>query len=289
MPWPTGLDLVATHDILLEGVHFLPACPAFDVGWKLVAVNLSDLAAMGARPVAVLMGAAFGAARGAGWGGDFLRGMAAALGRFGGTLIGGDTVRAPAGTALSLTALGSVPPGAALSRGGARAGDDIWVSGTIGDAGPGLLLARGESPAPGSADAFLLRRYRRPMARVALGVGLRGIATAAMDISDGLLLDASRMAEASGVSARMALGALPISEAAAEWLEAGRVTRLFLATSGDDYELLFTAPYPARDAVVTAAAAAGVSVSRIGCMTEDETPLQLMDAELPAELGYRHA
>lgn len=275
--------------MLLEGVHFLPECPAFDVGWKLVAVNLSDLAAMGARPVAVLMGAAFGAARGADWAGDFLRGMEAALGRFGGMLIGGDTVRAPAGSALSLTALGSVPPGVALGRGGARAGDDIWVSGTIGDAGPGLLLARGESPVSGPADAFLLRRYRRPMARVALGLGLRGIATAAMDVSDGLLLDASRMAVASGVSARIALGAVPLSDAAAEWLETGRATRMALATAGDDYELLFTAPDGLRDAVATAAAKAGTSVSRIGQMTEDETPLHLADAELPAELGYRHA
>lgn len=283
MAWPLGLDLVATHDMLAEGVHFTRDCPPADIGWKLVAVNLSDLAAMGAKPVAVLLGVGIGTDRDAPWAIALLSGVRQALGRFGGALVGGDTIRAGEATVLSLTALGSVPPRAALGRAGAAAGDDLWVSGTIGDAGLGLQVALGER----AADPALLKRYRRPTPRLALGVALRGVATAAMDVSDGLFIDAARLGEASGLGCEIALDAVPLSDAA----RASGVAVEALAAMGDDYELLFAAPSSARAAVAEAAARASVPVARIGGMHEGKG-LHLRrggaNMPLPARLGFTH-
>lgn len=275
-----------THDVLAEGVHYTPDCPAADVGWKLVAVNYSDLAAMGARPVGLLMGAGFGADRNNDWGAGLLQGVRQALERFGGALLGGDTVRLPGETVLGVTALGSVPPGEALGRMGASDGDDLWVSGTIGDAGLGLRLLAAERP--DTAARYLIRRYRRPRPRMALGLALRGVASAAMDVSDGLLLDASRLAEASGLAVTITLASIPISsEASGEGVAVEE-----LAAFGDDYELLFAAPADARDAVMAAAAHAHTSVQRIGFLQAGEG-LLLQDEEggperSPSRLGYLH-
>lgn len=286
MAWPLGLDLVLTHDVLAETVHYTPDCPAADVGWKLVAVNYSDLAAMGARPLGLLMGAGFGADKDAEWQADFLKGIRQALDRFGGALLGGDTVRLPDKTVLGATALGSVPPAEVLGRTGASDGDDLWVSGTIGDAGLGLrLLDSGRSDA---AARYLIRRFRRPRPRMALGLALKRLASAAMDVSDGLLLDASRLAKASGLGFTLYLGKIPVSSEAA-----GEGTAIEdLAAFGDDYELLFAAPASAREAVRRVAEKAHVAVSRIGVFRAgDECIVHGKDgnvSELPAHLGYLH-
>lgn len=277
LDWPLGQQLVATHDMLAEGVHFTPDCPPVDIGWKLVAVNLSDLAAMGARPVAVLMGAGIAVRRDAAWARELVRGMAQALDRFAVPLIGGDTIRTADTSVLALTALGQLPAGTALARSGARGGDDLWVSGSIGDAGLGLSVALGRR----LHDAVALKRYRRPMPRLELGAALRGLATAAIDVSDGLALDASRMARASGVSARIDTAAIPCRE-----------HPVAAATSGDDYELLFSAP-PARAAAVLAAAShSRTPVTRIGHMAEDGPPVVLTGEDgadvTPDNLGWRH-
>lgn len=275
---PLGLDLVATHDMMAEGVHFTPDCPPADIGWKLVAVNLSDLAAMGAKPLGVLMGAGIGGARGADWALELVRGVEQALTRFAVPLLGGDTIRSGRESVLALTALGSVPPGMALDRRGARAGDDLWVSGTIGDAGLGLQVALGQRQ-----GAALLKRYRRPTPRLQLGLALRGVATAAMDVSDGLLIDAARIAEASGLAAHVEGGAVPLSDAARE----SSVAVSELAAMGDDYELLFAAAPDAREAVQAASATSRTPVKRIGRFAAGQGIL--LDGKPPARLGYRHS
>lgn len=280
LDWPLGLQLVATHDMLAEGVHFTPQCPPADIGWKLAAVNLSDLAASGARPVGLLLGAGIGDGRGLPWANELLRGLAQALERYDVPLLGGDTIRSGPVSVLSLTALGSVPPGAALERSGAEAGDDLWLSGEIGAAGLGLRVALGESF--GEADAALLKRYRRPVPRLALGLALRGIASAAMDVSDGLLIDASRLAEASGLSVQIASADIPLSDA----VRATGIPVANLAAMGDDYELLFAASPARRADVEAAAASARTPVQRIGHL-ESGAGL-FLDFAIPSQLGYQH-
>lgn len=280
LDWPLGQQMVLTHDMLAEGVHFTPQCPPADIGWKLVAVNLSDLAASGARPVGLMMGAGIGNGRGLDWARELLRGLGQALAQYDVPLLGGDTIRSGPVSVLSLTAIGSVPPGQALERSGGQAGDDLWLSGEIGAAGLGLRVALGERIGP--SDAALLKRYRRPLPRLALGMALRGIASAAMDVSDGLLIDAARLASASGTAAHIASAALPVSAAARD----SGVSLVELAAMGDDYELLFAAP-PARRAEVEAAAAqARAPVCRIGTLEAGEG--LLLDGERPARLGYQH-
>ncbi len=274
---PLGLDLVATHDMLAEGVHFTANCPPADIGWKLVAVNLSDLAAMGARPLGVLMGAGIGSQRDEQWALALVDGMAQALARFAVPLLGGDTIRAGDGSVLAITALGSVPAGQALDRRGAAAGDSLWVSGTIGDGGLGLQVALGRRQGAG-----LLKRYRRPQPRLALGLALRQVASAAMDVSDGLLIDAGRLAAASGLSAHINGASIPLSAAA----KASGVSVESLAAMGDDYELLFAAPPAATAAVLAAAAAARTQVTQIGVLQAGAGVW--LDGKAPASLGYRH-
>lgn len=280
LDWPLGLQLVATHDMLAEGVHFTADCPPADIGWKLAAVNLSDLAAMGARPVGVLMGAGLGAGRGSAWAEALVAGLAQLLSTHDVPLLGGDTICAGAATVLALTALGSVPPGGALSRGGARAGDDLWVSGTIGDAGLGLKVALGEGPGDGAER--LLKRYRRPTPRLGLGLALRGVASAAIDVSDGLLIDAGRLAEASSLAVKLEGAIIPLS---AEARASGLVVAE-LAAMGDDYELLFAAPPSRRAAVEAAAAAARTPVTRIGRFEAGAGVV--LDGRAPERLGFLH-
>ncbi len=276
---PLGRDLVFTHDVLAAGVHYLPGDPASDVAWKLLAVNLSDLAAMGARPAGVLLGLGLSAAEDDAWLTAFAAGLARGLARWGVALWGGDTVRGLSAAVLGLTAVGTVEPGMALSRAGAQPGDGVWVSGTIGDAGLGLAIARGEA----APDKFLLARFRRPEPRLALGQALAGVATAAMDVSDGLLIDAVRLAAASGVAVTIELARLPVSDAAAARAARDDAGLLALATAGDDYELLFTLP-PGAAAVAgttqvgTVAAGSGLTRRR-PCGGQ---------AVRPERLGYEH-
>src|SRR4051812_29015884 len=197
--------------MIAEGVHFLPDDPPGDVAWKLVAVNLSDLAAKGARPLGVMLGFALGDEQ---WDRAFVDGLKLALRAFGLKLLGGDTVAAP--RVLGLTAIGEAT-GPVPSRSGASAGDSLWVSGTIGDSGAGLRGLRGELP----SHPALVERYRSPRPRLEAGQHLAPLVSAMMDISDGLLIDASRMAAASGVELEIDLSLVPLSEACR-------------ATAGDD-------------------------------------------------------
>lgn len=278
---PLGRDLVLTHDMLAEGVHFIGDEPPADLAHKLFAVNLSDLAAMGARPLGVLLGLGL-ARQDAAWADAFAAGLAAAAARWRVPLLGGDTVAGLDRLVLGLTAIGQVAPGRALGRAGARAGDTLWVTGNIGDAGLGLAVARGDAP----CDADLLARYRRPEPQLAMGAALVGIATAAIDVSDGLLIDAARLAAAGGVSIGVDLGALPMSRAA----EKRGADQLGLATSGDDYELLFAAPATADVAAI--GRRLKLRVSPIGVVTAGSgLEVRGVDGTIidPARLGWEHA
>ena len=278
---PLGRDLVFTHDVLACGVHYVPGDPPSDIAWKLLAVNLSDLAAMGAAPCGVLLGLGLSAAEDDDWRAAFSAGLGRALVHFGVALWGGDTVTGLAAAVLGLTAVGSVEPETALSRSGAKVGDDLWVSGSIGDAGLGLAIALGHAP----QDAGLLKRFRRPEPRLVLGRALIGTASAAMDVSDGLLIDADRLAQASGVALAIDLGAVPVSDAAAARCPT-LAERIALTTAGDDYELLFTAP-PGVD---VAALSGRTPVTRIGAVTAGRgvrLANQGVDVT-PARLGWEH-
>lgn len=284
---PLGRDIVLTHDVLAAGVHYRPDDPPEDVAWKLLAVNLSDLAAMGARPLGALMGLGLSAAEDEGWLRHFAHGLEKGLERWGLPLFGGDTVSGLDRAVLSLTALGQVEPGTALARNGAQVGDDLYVTGTIGDAGLGLAIAQGRA----SADKWLLNRYRRPEPRLAAGQGLVGLASAAMDVSDGLLIDASRLAAASGIRLKLDLAALPLSEPAAGRTLCCDDAYLERAASGDDYELLFTAPPVAGNDIFTLCQRLKLRVTRIGSVLEGDglSVLGLAGNPIvPSRLGYEH-
>lgn len=265
-------ELVVTTDTLVAGVHFFADDPAETVGHKLLAVNLSDLAAMGAEPLAYLLSVAlprhWGADVAEAWLADFARGVGELQRATGIALIGGDTVAAPHDLTLGLTALGRVPTGGALQRSGARPGDTVWVSGTIGDGALGLAVLRGEvPPLPASAAAALVESYRRPAPRLPLGRRLIGLASAAADISDGLIADLGHICGASGVAARLDLDRLPLSEAALAVVGQAPSRRIDLARGGDDYELVFTAPPAAAPAIAAAAMAGAVAVTEVGRIT----------------------
>lgn len=296
-PRPDELLAIST-DMLVEGRHFLPDADPHALGHKALAVNLSDLAAMGAKPRAFTLALAIETPREA-WLAAFADGMFALAERFGCQLIGGDTTRGPLN--LCLTVFGDVPAGAALRRDGARAGDDIWVSGTLGDARAGLGIVRGEWPAmlhgeeDGEDAAFLRGALERPEPRVALGLELRGLAHAALDISDGLAGDLMHILERSRVNGAVDVDAIPRSRAL-EKLPRDTQLRCALA-GGDDYELCFTAPPDARDAIASAGERAGVAVTRIGTISAlrdpaDEPAIAWHDASrtpLPLTLhGFDH-
>jgi thiamine-monophosphate kinase len=258
-------DLVFTTDLIAEGTHFLPTDPPADIAWKLVAVNLSDLAAKGAMPEGILLGYPLGDDA---WDRAFLGGLREASTAFACPLLGGDTVRATGPRTFALTAIGR----AAISptRSGAQPGDGLWVTGTIGDAGIGLAIARGDD---GPAD--LLARYRRPVPRLAEGRALAAQVSAMMDVSDGLLIDAARMADASGCAVTVDLAAIPLSPR-----HPG--DRRAAATAGDDYELLFALP-AGQAPVVPATRVGGFAPGRGITVTENGHP-----ASLPDRLGYQH-
>jgi thiamine-monophosphate kinase len=273
-----GSAIVLTHDMIVEGVHYLPDDPPADVAWKLVAVNLSDLAAKGARPMGVLLGFTLGDAA---WDKAFADGLGHVLGAFGIPLLGGDTVSAPA-RVLGLTAIGQaqcVPP----NRNGAAPGDQLWVSGTIGDAGAGLRALKQGLDAPA-----LIERYRNPRPRLEAGQRLAPVVRAMMDVSDGLLIDTGRMADASGCAAVIALDTIPLSE---PYLALLGEARLEAATAGDDYELLFAAAPGDAPSILALSEELGLSFSRIGRfesgaginLTEHGVPVPL-----PDRLGFEH-
>ena len=290
---PAGCRLVATADAIVAGVHFLPDDPPDLVAKKLLRVNLSDLAAMGAQPLYYLLTTALPVSLGVEWVGEFARGLGEDQIFYGVSLLGGDSVATTGPAVLSLTAIGEIAAGAEIRRSGARAGDILWVSGTIGDAYLGLKVLRDGAPAglaPAEAEA-LAARYRLPQPRTRLGPSLVGIAHAMIDVSDGLLADLGHICEASGCAAMVRLPSLPFSPAALDALAAGWDRPLALATGGDDYELLFTAPVGAGAKIEALSAALGVPITAIGRI-EAGAGVRLVDAagrEVAIETsGYRH-
>ncbi|WP_311269375.1 thiamine-phosphate kinase [Sphingobium sp. WCS2017Hpa-17] len=237
-----GSRLILTSDTMVEGVHYLPTDPPQDVGWKLAAVNLSDLAAKGARPVGCLLNYALSGDES--WDEAFIAGLGEALDRHAMPLLGGDTVKMPAGSArsYSLTAMGEAI-GPVPTRTGAQPGDRLYVTGPVGDAGIGLTLATDDPAASGP----LVEAYRRPRPRLAEGALLAPVASAMMDLSDGLLIDASRMAQASGVA--ITIDHIPLSLALEKVRGASVAVQLAAARAGDDYELLFALPHGATPPV----------------------------------------
>jgi thiamine-monophosphate kinase len=260
---PPGRALVAAIDTLVEGRHFLPDAPADSIGHQALAVNLSDLAAMGADPAWALLSLSLPESDEA-WLQSFAAGLYALAERHGVALVGGDTVRGP--RVVTVTALGSVEPALALRRDGARPGDVLFVSGWPGEAGAGLEALR--NGAVRRDDDPLVRRYRYAEPRVELGRALRGRASSAMDVSDGLYGDLQKLCKASAVGARLDLECLPVSAELARRHAQADCER-FVLFGGDDYELLFTVPAD-RAAGFDAGALAAVPLHRIGVIEAGE-------------------
>lgn len=276
-----GMQLAISSDMLVEGRHFFADVDPEALGHKALAVNLSDLAACGARPLAFTLALSLPRVDEA-WLAGFSRGLLALADAHGCELVGGDTTQGPLN--LCITVFGEVPTGQALLRSGARPGDDLYVSGTLGDARLALEALLGHTPLPAEVLARTRQRLERPTPRVALGQALRGVASSAMDLSDGLLGDLSHILKASGVGARIdthvtsnliAESAYPSSATAL--FDAEMIRQCTLA-GGDDYELAFTAPPARRDAVAAASQASGTPVTRIGSVLA-EPGLQLVDAQ----------
>jgi thiamine-monophosphate kinase len=289
---PPGEELVVTTDALVEGVHFLRADPPDTIAKKALRMNLSDLAAKGAAPVAYLLALSLPDWIGAAWLDAFARGLGEDQRAFAITLIGGDTTHTPGPLTLTITALGSVPCGTMVRRSGAKAGDLVFVSGTIGDAGGGLAILKGEcGPVSPEERELLIARYREPSPRLALGLALRGIANAALDVSDGLLADLAHVAETSKVRIEVDTQRIPVSPALRALWGDDQPARVRAATAGDDYEIAFTVPEAIRSDVLKAAAAAGVAITEIGRAVAGEG-VALLDANrrpiaVPRK-GYTH-
>jgi thiamine-monophosphate kinase len=275
-----GQELVVSTDMLVEGTHFLADTDAGDLGWKTLAVNVSDMAAMGALPRWATLAAALPAADPA-WIDDFARGFFACADRFGIDLVGGDTTRGP--RAFCVTIFGELPSGAALRRDGAKTGDSIWVSGRPGRAALGLAHLQGRTVLTEPILGDCLAALHRPQARVELGLALRGVATSAIDVSDGLLADLGHILEQSGQAARLRIPDLP----------AAGLERDCLLAGGDDYELAFTAPASSDSQIAALTAELGLPLTRIGEIVPGRPGrLTLWDDAgsdiTPAHHGYDH-
>jgi thiamine-monophosphate kinase len=293
-----GTELVLKTDPIAEGVHFLAGDAPQDIAWKALAVNVSDLAAKGAAPLGYLMALSFPAAPALGWMRDFADGLRTAQEHFGCHLMGGDSDRRPGPMTIAISIIGSVPKGSMVRRTSALAGDAVFVSGTIGDAGLGLELARDPKAQAelglSAAEAdYLWRRYRRPEPRLALAEALRQYACAAMDVSDGLIKDCDRLLRASGVAGELIACDVPLSEAARGVLVRGGRRLDQLITAGDDYEVLATVPPDRSAAFAAAAAAAAIPVTRIGTISAGPPALTVKGADgrplvLPQRTGWDH-
>jgi thiamine-monophosphate kinase len=291
---PDGSDIVVTTDAIVEGVHFLPDDPPGTVARKALRVNLSDLAAKGAIPAGFVLTLALRQADE-----TWLKPFAAALGedaaQFACPLLGGDTVSTPGPLMVSVTAFGRVPPGKMVHRSGAKAGDRVMVTGTIGDAALGLDILRGGKVHAAASDAAretLIGRYRVPQPRVAMASIIRDHASASMDVSDGLAGDLVKLCGVSGVSAVIDLPSVPLSEAARDLVSRGIVGRETLIASGDDYEILCTLPQDRVAAFVQSARDAGIAVSSVGTVISGSAAPTFVDekgAEIALQrLSYSH-
>lgn len=269
-----GMALAVSSDMLVEGRHFLPGTDPRSLGHKCLAVNLSDLAACGAQPLAFTLALALPDAD-ARWLEPFSQGLLALADAHNCELVGGDTTRGP--LTVCITVFGEVPAGQALLRSGAHAGDDVYVSGSLGDARLALEVLRGDQSVTAPVLAAARERLERPTPRVALGMALRGLATSAIDVSDGLLGDLGHVLRQSGVGATVDVDAVSHLMGAGQAVGAA-LRRMFTLAGGDDYELAFTAPAAARDAVQAAAALTGTRITRIGHI-EALPGLRLVDAQ----------
>ena len=284
----SGCDLVLTKDTLIAGVHFLESDPPDLVARKALRVNLSDLAAKGADPLGYLLSCAWPTDMKIDFIRSFASGLAADQSAFGFPILGGDTVRTPGPLTLTVTAIGEVPAGKMLRRSGARPGDDLYVTGTIGDAFLGLEILQGRLQID-DADTrrALISRYQKPEPRVSLGPALREIAHGSIDVSDGLFADARHMAEASGVGIDLDLQKIPLSTAA----QTSGADRLQLASGGDDYEILFTASKSDVDEIAKLASEHGMGIHSIGRVKAGEGLRVLDENGNPLDIaayGYEH-
>jgi thiamine-monophosphate kinase len=268
-----GEDLVLTTDAVAEGVHFLPDDAPRDIAWKALAVNVSDLTAKGARPIAYLMSLSFPNHPERAWLDGFSAGLAEAQAAFGIVLAGGDTDRRPGPLSVTVTAIGGVPAGRMVRRSTARPGDVLFLSGTLGDSALGLLLRKDPARAAemgleAAGACALVTRYLRPEPRLALAPHLLSFATAAMDVSDGLVKDCGRLALASGVGAILEAARVPLSPAARTALDRQPALLEAALTGGDDYEVLAAIASDRVPDFRAAAAASGIPVTDIGRLVE---------------------
>jgi thiamine-monophosphate kinase len=268
-----GMQMAISSDMLVEGRHFFPQADAYALGHKCLAVNLSDLAAMGAQPLAFTLALALPDADPE-WLAPFSAGMLALADRHGCELIGGDTTKGPRN--ICITVFGETVPGQALRRDAARPDDDIWISGTLGDARLALAACRHELALDEAALNTAAERLHKPEPRVALGLALRGIAHAAIDISDGLVGDLGHILQRSNAGATLLADALPAGPMLSR--QPHDLQRRFTLAGGDDYELCFTAPPAKRDAVLTAARTTSTAVTRVGRI-EAAPGLRLLDED----------
>ena len=263
---PPGHELVVTTDAIVAGVHFLPDDPPRDIARKALRVNLSDLAAKGARPLAYTLTLALGRDVGDGWVEAFAGGLADDQAEFGIALAGGDSVSTSGPIWVSITVFGLARAGGMVRRGGARAGDIVLVTGTIGDAALGLAVAQGRLDVRSEDSAALLDRYRLPRPRTALAAAIAEHAHAALDVSDGLAADFGHLCRASNLRGQIAVERIPLSPAAGRALSADPSRLSDILTGGDDYEILLAAPAGAAPALRLAAGNAGIALTEIGAI-----------------------
>ncbi len=285
---PAGHELILTTDTLVEGHHFLPGADPEALGHKALAVNLSDLAAMGADPAWFLLSITLPAADEP-WLTVFARGLHALAKRFNIQLVGGNTTRGP--LSIGVTACGFVPAGQALLRRGAQPGDRIYVTGTLGDAALALRIWQGRQEATGVELAEITDRLHRPEPRIAAGIALRGLATAAIDISDGLAADLGHLLEAGNVGAQVELSRLPLSAAFRKLLPSASLDWDLVVAGGDDYELCLTAPASREPELLKRIADSGCTCTRIGeIVAEPGLRLTAPDGRpyQPQRSGYDH-
>jgi thiamine-monophosphate kinase len=283
---PEGSELVAAADTLVAGVHFPQDSLPASIGHRALAVNLSDLAAMGARPAWALLALTLPHADES-WLAEFSAGLDALARAHGVALVGGDTTRGP--LCITVQLLGHVPRGAALTRAGARSGDALFVSGTPGDAAAGLAIEQGRLAAAAGERLYLRERFLLPTPRVALGERLRGHASACIDVSDGLLGDAGKLASASHVGAELAFEQLPVSQALCEVAGEARARELAL-TGGDDYELCFAVPPEKVARLLAELPPASWGYTRIGVLREMADVVVVRDGTVMefSHSGYQH-
>jgi thiamine-monophosphate kinase len=283
-----GMELAVSTDMLVSGTHFLPDTDPFRLGHKALAVNLSDLAAMGALPRWATLALSMPQADDS-WLQRFSAGFFAVADAYGVELVGGDTTRGPLN--LCVTVMGEVPQGKALRRTGAQAGDDIWVSGTLGDAALGLAFLQGRIALPEGARATCLAALHQPQPRVALGLALRPIANSAIDISDGLLADLGHILECSNAAAEVRYDRLPVSSLFASGDGMSGLAQSCVLAGGDDYELCFTAPVARRDELEDLANRLRLPLTRIGKIVSGRgCKVRAADGSVMAikETGYDH-